>query len=158
MQVLGPLIFSKEGQYVFTLPAWRQRFIPEFNSFTPGWWGCNIKLSVFKHISKIHILGITSEVALRWMTQNLTDDLSTLVQVISWCRHVTSHYLNQWWSSSMTWYGVNGPQRVNNTLKTLVTKGSNLSLNSGCPPLKKSFPSNTSTWKISENVKIFVND
>ena len=34
------------------------------------------------------------EVDLRWMLQNLTDEKSTLIQVIAWCRQATSHYLS----------------------------------------------------------------
>ena len=36
------------------------------------------------------------------MQQDLTDDISTLVLVMAWCRQVTSHYLNQCWPSSLT--------------------------------------------------------
>ena len=46
------------------------------------------------------------------MPQNLTDDKSTLVQVMAWCRHATSHYLNQCWPRSSTPYGVTRPQWV----------------------------------------------
>ena len=31
--------------------------------------------------------GILCEIAIRWMSLNLTDDKSTLVQVMAWCRH-----------------------------------------------------------------------
>ena len=30
-----------------------------------------------------------------WMPQNLTDDKSTLLQIMAWCSHSTSRYLNQ---------------------------------------------------------------
>ena len=46
------------------------------------------------------------------MPQNLTGDKSTLVQVMAWCRHATSHYLNQCWPRSPTPYSVTGPQWV----------------------------------------------
>ena len=42
-----------------------------------------------------------------------TDDKSTLVQVMAWCRQATSHYLNQCRPRSPTPYGVTGPQWVN---------------------------------------------
>ena len=35
--------------------------------------------------------------ALRWMPYDLTDDKSTLVQVMAWCRQVASHCLNHCW-------------------------------------------------------------
>ena len=47
------------------------------------------------------------------MPQDLTDDKSTLVQVMAWCRQATSHYLNQGWPRSPTPYGVTRPQWVN---------------------------------------------
>ena len=47
------------------------------------------------------------------MPQNLIDDKSTLVQVMSWCRQATSHYLNQCWPRSATPYGITRPQWVN---------------------------------------------
>ena len=36
---------------------------------------------------------------------NPTDDKSTLVQVMAWCRQATSHYLCQWWPRSVSPYG-----------------------------------------------------
>ena len=47
------------------------------------------------------------------MPQNVTDDKSTLVQVMAWCRQATSHYLNQCWLISPMPYGVTRPQWVN---------------------------------------------
>ena len=37
--------------------------------------------------------GISYEIALRRMPLDLSDDKSTLVQVMAWCRQATSHYL-----------------------------------------------------------------
>ena len=42
-----------------------------------------------------------------------TDDKSTLVQVMAWCRQATSHYLSQCWPRSMPPNGVTRPQWVN---------------------------------------------
>ena len=56
--------------------------------------------------------GISYGIALRWMPLNLTDDKSTLVQVMAWCRQVTSRYLIQCWPSSMSPYGITRPQWV----------------------------------------------
>ena len=50
--------------------------------------------------------------ALRWMPLDLTDDKSTLVQVMAWCRQATSHYLSQCWPRSMSPNGVTRPQGV----------------------------------------------
>ena len=48
------------------------------------------------------------------MPQDLTDDKSTLVQVLAWCRQATSYYLNQCWLSSVSPYGVTRDQWANN--------------------------------------------
>ena len=56
--------------------------------------------------------GISYEIALRWMPLDLTDDKSTLVQVMAWCRQATGHYLNQCWPRSQMPYGVTRPQWV----------------------------------------------
>ena len=45
---------------------------------------------------------ICREIALRWMALDLTNDKSTLVQVMAWCRQATSHYLSQCWPRSMS--------------------------------------------------------
>ena len=47
------------------------------------------------------------------MPWGLTDDKSTLVQVMAWCHQATSHYLSQCWPSSMSPYGINRQQCVN---------------------------------------------
>ena len=54
------------------------------------------------------------------MSLDLTDDKSTLVQVMAWCRQATSHYLSQCWPRSMSQYGVTRPQWVNSSLQPLL--------------------------------------
>ena len=76
------------------------------NALAPGRCGCNLKLINFKIISRIEISGISCEITRRWMPQDLTDDWSTLVQVMAWWCQATSQYLNQCWPSPMTSYGV----------------------------------------------------
>ena len=51
--------------------------------------------------------------ALNWMSLDLTEDKSTLVQVMAWCRQAASHYLSQYWPRSVSPYGVIKPQWVN---------------------------------------------
>ena len=53
------------------------------------------------------------EIALRWISLDLSDDKSTLVQVMAWCWQAPSHYLSQCWPRSMLPYGVTRPQWVN---------------------------------------------
>ena len=55
---------------------------------------------------------ISCELALRWTSLDLSDDKSTLVQVMAWCRQATSHFLNQCWPRSLAPYGVIRPQWV----------------------------------------------
>ena len=46
------------------------------------------------------------------MSRDLTDDKSTMVQVMAWCRQATSHYLSRCWPRSLSPYGVTRPQWV----------------------------------------------
>ena len=66
--------------------------------------------------------GISYEIGLRWMLLDLTDDKSTLVQVMAWCRQATSHYLSQCWPRSLSPYGVTKPQWVNSCNAKLILK------------------------------------
>ena len=68
---------------------------------------------IFKQILVIDGWGISFEIALIWMSLDFTDDQSTLVQVMAWCRQATSHYLSQSWPRSLLPYGVTRPQWVN---------------------------------------------
>ena len=94
--------------------------------FSPGWfypyhlthWPLgNLNTILGNKFSKknsvINGWGISCELALRWTSLDLTDDKSTLVQVMAWCHQATSHYLSQWWTRSLSPYGVNRPQWVN---------------------------------------------
>ena len=81
------------------------------DSLASGRWGYNLKSIIFKHISRIDVLSISCEIAFRWMPQELTDNMSTLVQVIAWCRQATSLTTNlasisQYWPRSILLYGV----------------------------------------------------
>ena len=70
------------------------------------------------NLNKIDGWGICSEIALIWMSLDFTDDQSTLVQVMAWCRQATSHYLSQCWPRSLSPYGVTRPQWVNHVCIT----------------------------------------
>ena len=84
-----------------------------FNSLAPGKFEWNFRYLIFQMISVIDGWSISCELALRWMSLDLTDDKSTLVQVMASCRQATSHYLNQFWPKSLSPYGVTRPQWVN---------------------------------------------
>ena len=73
----------------------------------------NFRLVIFKLTLVNDGWGIYYEIALRLMPLDLTDDKSTLVQVMAWCREATSHYLSQCWPISMSPNGVTRPQWVN---------------------------------------------
>ena len=84
-----------------------------FNSLAPGTCGSIfLKVVILKLIIHNSGLGIHSPIALSWMPQNLTDNKSTLVQVMAWCRQATSHYLHQCWPSYLSPYDVIRPQWV----------------------------------------------
>ena len=68
--------------------------------------------------------GISYQIALRWMPLDLTDDESTLIQVMAWCHQATSHYLSQCWPRSMSPNGITRPQWVN-SLRLVMTFGIN---------------------------------
>ena len=47
------------------------------------------------------------QIFLRWMSQNIFDEKSTLVQAMAWCHQAASHYLSQCWPRSMASLGHN---------------------------------------------------
>ena len=75
-------------------------------------WPCTLALVGCKPEAIPCRWGISCELALRWMSLALTDDKSTLVQVMAWCHQATSHYLSQCWPRSLSTYGVTRPQWV----------------------------------------------
>ena len=87
-----------------------------FNSLAPGKFEWNFGYVIFKWILVIDGWGICCEIALIWMLLDFTDDQSTLVQVMAWCRQTTSHYLSQCWPRSLSPYGVTRPQWVNDPI------------------------------------------
>ena len=56
--------------------------------------------------------GISSEIALVWMSVVFTDDQSRLIQVMAWCHQATSHYLSQCWPRSTSPHGITRAQWV----------------------------------------------
>ena len=82
------------------------------NSLSPGRSECDSKDVIFDLVLLIGIFRSSHFNALWWMPHDLTDDLSTLVQVMAWCRQATSHYLSQCWLSSLSPYGIARPQWV----------------------------------------------
>ena len=82
------------------------------NSLAPGKSGCDSKNGIFNLVLLIGIFRSPHDNTLRWMPQDLTDNKSTLVQVIAWCRQATSHYPSQCWPGSLSPNGITKPQWV----------------------------------------------
>ena len=80
------------------------------NSLAPGTFEWNFKYVIFKLILGIDGWSLSCEIAPIWMSLDFTDDQSTLVQVMAWCRQSTSHYLSQCWHRSLSPYGLTRPQ------------------------------------------------
>ena len=55
---------------------------------------------------------ISCAIVLSDITDNITDNKSTLVQVMAWCRQATSHYLSQCWPRLLSPYDITRPQWV----------------------------------------------
>ena len=89
------------------------------NSLAPGRFRFNFRYVIFKLILVNDGWGISQETALRLMPLDLTDDKSTLVQVMAWYRQATSHYLSQCWPRSMSPNGVTRRQWVNSVVVKL---------------------------------------
>ena len=51
--------------------------------------------AIFNLVLLVGIFPSFKDNALRWVPRDLTNDESTVVQVMSWCRQATSHYLSQ---------------------------------------------------------------
>ena len=81
--------------------------LSSINSLAPGKFQLNFRHVIFKQILVIDGWGISCEIALIWVSLDFTDDQSTLVQVMAWCRQATSHYLSQCWPSSLASLGLN---------------------------------------------------
>ena len=88
------------------------QYCAQFNSLAPRKFELKFREVMFKLILMIDGWGVFHEIAQRWTSLNLTEDKSTLVQVMAWCRQATSHYLSQCWPRPMSPYGAIRPQWV----------------------------------------------
>ena len=92
------------------------------NSFAPGRPGCHFKTAIFNLVLLIGFFRFSNDNAPKWMPWDLTDDKSTLAQVMACCLTALSHYLSQCWPSSMSPYGVTRPQWVKSVWPGLYQK------------------------------------
>ena len=68
---------------------------------------------LFKLISVMDGWVLSCEIVLKWLSSDLTDNQSTLAQVMAWCRQATNHYLSLFFRSSVTPYDIIRPQGIN---------------------------------------------
>ena len=110
IMIYSGMIFSELGLAILII-LW-----VFFNSLAPGtlmvFFGFFLNV-IFNLALLIGIFKSSYANVLRRMPQDLTNDKSTLVQVMAWCREATSHYLNQCWPRSPMPYGITRPQWVN---------------------------------------------
>ena len=79
-------------------PLWQMHYqITYCESLSHGRNGSNFTSVISKHMLRSKFMSISCEIALRWSPQNTFDDMSTLAQVMAWCRQAPSHYLSQCW-------------------------------------------------------------
>ena len=76
------------------MPASELLRITSGNSLAPG----NFKSIFFKFIIQNSSLSTRCEICLTWMPHKLTNEKSTLVQVMASCLQSTSHYQSQCWA------------------------------------------------------------
>ena len=93
----------------------RQQYV---NPLGPGRFEWHFREVIFMLILVIDGWVISFDIAYRWMSLDCTDDQSTLVQVMAWCRQATSHNLSQCLPSSTSLYRVTRPQWVNHAIYT----------------------------------------
>ena len=84
-------------------------WLASFNSLAPGKFEWKFRHVIFQQILVVDGWGISCEIVLIWKSLDFTDDQSTLVQVMAWCRQAASHCMNQCWPRSLPPYGVTRP-------------------------------------------------
>ena len=111
------------------------------NSLAPERFERNLRKVIFKLILMIGGWGNFCKIALRWMSMDLTDNKSTLVQVMAWCRQTTNHYLSQCWPRFMSPYVITRPQWVDSIIKIKE------SITKLCVYFQERSPDDVMTWK-----------
>ena len=75
--------------------------------------GCHFTDDIFKWNFVNGNCCILIEIRLKFVTEGPIENMSALVQIMTWCPQATSHYLNKWWARSITSYGNTEPHQVN---------------------------------------------
>ena len=120
-----------------------------FNSLAPGRFKRNFTKVTFKLILAIDTWVIRHDIALWWMSLDLTDDKSTLVQVMAWCHQAPSHCLSQCWPRSLLPYGVTRSQWVKNPYQHFFTTSKDLYQHFSTDPNKFSLAPGHLAWDLS---------
>ena len=107
-----PLWMTSSGQERYNIFDNDRNSLVKLHSLAPGRPRCHFKTAILNLVLLIGIFTSSKDNALRWMPRDLTDDKSTLVQVMAWCRQATSHYQSQCWPRSLSPYVVTRPQWV----------------------------------------------
>ena len=80
-------------------PRWPGKRFPTTRNFTylarGPWPLADVAIILTVCIVRIEFPCTFCEIALRCMPQNSTDDMSTMVQIMAWCRQATNHYPSQ---------------------------------------------------------------
>ena len=113
MNLCSSCVVCNMVQYCYDMRLHDIHSVWALNSLSTGRVEQNFRLVISRVISVTDGWCVSCKIALRWMPLDLTDDKSTLVQVMAWCCQATSHYLSQCWSSFMSPYGAIRPQSVN---------------------------------------------
>ena len=103
---------------------WKQ----SVNSLTSWQLKWNFRYLILDLISVIGCWGNSCKTALWWMPLDLTDDKSTMAQVMAWCHQTTSHYLSHCWPRSTLPYDVARLQWVKKFMCYTISNLQNLSL------------------------------
>ena len=111
LSLMGYLHPHKNFKFILLLKNYQVR---KSRDYIYGMWHYKVlctkkqchRISFERKNTRIDIWRIQCEIALRWMSQDITDDKSTLVQLMACCHQVTSHYLNWCWPRSVSPYGI----------------------------------------------------
>ena len=98
---------DSQRQWVKVMKLLQTQATARFDLLDLGRCSNNSKRIISKLIILNRHLGTLCKIALRYMSQNLTNEKLMLVQVMAWCHQATSHYLNQYWPRSMASLGHN---------------------------------------------------
>ena len=89
------------------------------NRLAPDRYSSNSKSVIYECMLRVKCMSTSCEMAVRWMSLNTSDDKSIFIHVMACCRQTTSHYMSQYWLSSMSLYSVTGAQWFNNWVNSV---------------------------------------